>query len=95
MIPALTLLFLLPSVTACNTAPPLPQVRIVYEPVPQSLTAATPKPELTSPVTWGGVAIWGDRLSDALDACNADKAAIADLDLRRLKRIGDYAKAAQ
>ncbi|MFQ9621296.1 MAG: hypothetical protein ACLR17_00390 [Enterobacteriaceae bacterium] len=27
-------------------------------------------------MTWGAVAIFSDRLMDALDACNADKAAI-------------------
>ncbi|HGW5917403.1 TPA: peptidase [Enterobacter hormaechei] len=50
-------------------------------------------PELTAPVTWGAIAIWSDRLRDALDTCNADKAAIADLDLRRLKRLTDHARA--
>jgi len=89
------LLCLLLSVTACNTAPPQPQMNIVYEPVPESLTAATPAPELTAPVTWGAIAIWSDRLRDALDTCNADKAAIADLDLRRLKRLTDHARATQ
>ncbi|HBN2655580.1 Rz1-like lysis system protein LysC [Citrobacter freundii] len=70
-------------------------MKIVHEPVPESLTAATPVPELVGPVTWGAIAIWSDRLRDALDTCNADKAAIADLDLRRLKRLTDHARATQ
>ncbi|HAL9441950.1 TPA: peptidase [Escherichia coli] len=68
-------------------------MKIMHEPVPESLTAATPAPELTAPVTWGAIAIWSDRLRDALDTCNADKAAIADLHLRRLKRLTDHARA--
>ncbi|MBT1713812.1 peptidase [Enterobacter dykesii] len=68
-------------------------MKIVHESVPESLTAATPAPELTASVTWGAIAIWSDRLRDALDTCNADKAAIADLDLRRLKRLTDHARA--
>ncbi|WP_073382639.1 peptidase [Edwardsiella piscicida] len=68
---------------------------MVCEPVPESLTAATPRPELSSPVTWGGIASWSDRLRDALDSCNADKAAIGEIDIRRLKRLAEHAGAGQ
>ncbi|WP_433913811.1 Rz1-like lysis system protein LysC [Brenneria populi] len=63
--------------------------------MPESLTAPTPRPVLQSPVTWGGIAIWSDRLSDALDTCNDDKAAIADLYLRRMQRLSNAAKTGQ
>lgn len=92
---ALTLLYLLLSVTACKSAPPVPRLTLVHEPVPESLTAATPQPELASPVTWGGIANWSDRLRDALDSCNADKAAISELDIRRLKRLNENTGAGQ
>ncbi|WP_423241058.1 Rz1-like lysis system protein LysC [Erwinia amylovora] len=90
---ALTLWSLLLSVTACGTAPRLPQVKIVQQPVQPSLTAATPTPQLATPVTWGAVAIWSDRLRDALDTCNADKAAIADIERQRFKRLTDHTRA--
>ncbi|EFA8745476.1 peptidase [Escherichia coli] len=62
------------------------QTRLIHEPVPQSLTNETPEPELKTPVTWGGIAIYADRLHDALDSCNADKRAISELNLKRLAR---------
>ncbi|WEJ88480.1 MAG: hypothetical protein P0Y63_24885 [Klebsiella huaxiensis] len=40
---------------------------------------------LDEPVTWGGVAIFSDRLIDALDSCNADKSAIRQWDAHRQK----------
>lgn len=53
------------------------------EPVPESLTEETTRPALDEPVTWGAVAIFSDRLIDALDSCNADKAAIRQWDSLR------------
>ncbi|EID0763042.1 hypothetical protein LA268_005588, partial [Escherichia coli] len=41
----------------------------------------TPPPFPDQP-TWGNLGIWGDRLLDALESCNADKRAIAELDKR-------------
>ncbi|MGV1402741.1 Rz1-like lysis system protein LysC [Klebsiella pneumoniae] len=38
---------------------------------------------MDEPVTWGAVAIFSDRLIDALDSCNADKAAIRQWDSLR------------
>ncbi|WP_459350090.1 Rz1-like lysis system protein LysC [Yersinia enterocolitica] len=70
-------------------------MKIVHESVPESLTAATPTPQLTTPVTWGAIAIWSDRLRDALDTCNADKAAIADLELRHQNRLTGQVKVTQ
>ncbi|HFP9202295.1 TPA: hypothetical protein ACHP1R_003613 [Raoultella ornithinolytica] len=34
-------------------------------------------------MTWGAVAMFSDRLLDALDSCNADKAAIRQWDSLR------------
>ncbi|WP_419144726.1 peptidase [Klebsiella oxytoca] len=84
---ALFLLCLTLSATACKTAPPVPVIQLLREPVPESLTDETPTPALDEPVTWGAVAIFSDRLLDALDSCNADKAAIRQWDtLRQIPR---------
>lgn len=79
----LLLLCLTLSVVACKNAPPAPIIQLVREPVPESLTEETTRPALDEPVTWGTVAIFSDRLIDALDSCNADKAAIRQWDSLR------------
>ncbi|WP_445084069.1 Rz1-like lysis system protein LysC [Escherichia coli] len=48
----------------------------------------TPPPFPDSP-TWGNLGIWGDRLLDALETCNADKRAIELLEQRRLQRLNN------
>jgi len=79
----LLLLCLTLSVVACKNAPPAPIIQLVREPVPESLTEETTRPAPDEPVTWGAVAIFSDRLIDALDSCNADKAAIRQWDSLR------------
>lgn len=79
----LLLLCLTLSVVACKNSPPAPIIQLVREPVPESLTEETTRPALDEPVTWGTVAIFSDRLIDALDSCNADKAAIRQWDSLR------------
>ncbi|HGM7056449.1 TPA: hypothetical protein ACKQDY_004738 [Serratia marcescens] len=37
-------------------------------------------------MTYGSLAPWADQLLDALDTCNADKAAIRELEQRRIAR---------
>ncbi|MFV9298467.1 hypothetical protein ABQ430_24820 [Citrobacter amalonaticus] len=37
-------------------------------------------------MTYGSLAPWSDALLDALDSCNADKAGIRELELRRIAR---------
>ena len=65
---------------------PAPSVRLI----PQMLTIpVTPPPSLTHPPTWGNLGIWGDRLLDALETCNADKRAIELLEQRRLQRLNN------
>ncbi|WP_431026563.1 Rz1-like lysis system protein LysC [Serratia marcescens] len=58
----------------------------MQEPLPASLTANTDAPAAPSPMTYGSLAPWADQLLDALDSCNADKAAIRELELRRIAR---------
>ncbi|HBX3294519.1 peptidase [Klebsiella pneumoniae] len=85
VIPALLLLCL--SLTACTSEPPKSPPVIIQEPLPESLTAKTDVPSPPArPMTWGGLAIWTDSLLDALDTCNADKAGIRELELRRIAR---------
>ncbi|EIX3565191.1 peptidase [Escherichia coli] len=50
------------------------------------MTRQTTVPALEIPVTWYRVSEWSDRLLEALDTCNADKAAIAWLDKQRAER---------
>ncbi|CAM7895810.1 hypothetical protein AD18_2411 [Escherichia coli 3-475-03_S4_C2] len=85
MIRVPVLLLLLLSVMGCSEKIRV-QTRLIHEPIPESLTDETPTPELKTPVTWGGIAIWADQLHDALDTCNADKSDIRALNLLRLAR---------
>ncbi|WP_432701167.1 Rz1-like lysis system protein LysC [Kluyvera cryocrescens] len=82
MIRVPVLLLLLLSVMGCSEKIKV-QTRLIHEPIPESLTDETPAPELKTPVTWGGIAIWADQLRDALDTCNADKRGISVLNIRR------------
>uniref|UniRef100_UPI00403EAC03 Rz1-like lysis system protein LysC n=1 Tax=Klebsiella pneumoniae TaxID=573 RepID=UPI00403EAC03 len=81
------LLCLLLALTACTSAQKKSAPQIIQEPLPESLTAKTDVPPPPArPMTWGGLAIWTDSLLDALDTCNADKAGIRELELRRIAR---------
>ncbi|WP_419246811.1 peptidase [Serratia sp. NFX21] len=77
---------LLLSLAACKSAPPKSAPQIIQEPLPASRTANTDVPATPSPMTYGSLAPWSDALLDALDSCNADKAAIRELELRRIAR---------
>ncbi|WP_458796684.1 Rz1-like lysis system protein LysC [Serratia quinivorans] len=77
---------LLLSLTACKSAPQKFAPQIIQEPLPASRTANTDAPAVPSPMTYGSLAPWSDALLDALDSCNADKAAIRELELRRIAR---------
>jgi len=50
------------------------------------MTAKTEVPAAPAPMTYGSLAPWSDALLDALDSCNADKAGIRELELRRAAR---------
>ncbi|KOR00960.1 peptidase [Pluralibacter gergoviae] len=85
--PAPLLLYLTLSLTACTAERPRSQPVIIQEPLPESLTAKTEAPPPPArPLTYGKLAPWSDALLDALDTCNADKAAIRELELRRIAR---------
>ncbi|WP_423776444.1 Rz1-like lysis system protein LysC [Citrobacter freundii] len=72
--------------TACTSEPPKLAPVIIQEPLPESLTAKTETPAPPQPMTYGSLAPWSDALLDALDTCNADKAGIRELELRRIAR---------
>ncbi|WP_458326693.1 Rz1-like lysis system protein LysC [Klebsiella aerogenes] len=60
---------------------------IIQEPLPESLTAKTEAPAPPPrPMRYEGLVLWSDALLDALDTCNADKAGIRELELRRIAR---------
>ena len=85
--PAPLLLCLTLSLTACTAerlkSPPV----IIQEPLPESLTAKTEPPAPPArPLTYGKLVVWSDALLDALDTCNADKAGIRELEMRRIAR---------
>ncbi len=64
---------------------PAPSVRLI----PQTLTIPVTPPPFPDTPTWGNLGIWGDRLLDALETCNADKRAIELLEQRRLQRLNN------
>ncbi|EPC7121908.1 MULTISPECIES: Rz1-like lysis system protein LysC [Escherichia] len=68
-----------------NAPRPAPSVRLI----PQTLTIPVTPPPFPDPPTWGNLGIWGDRLLDALETCNADKRAIELLEQRRLQRLNN------
>ncbi|WP_425320546.1 Rz1-like lysis system protein LysC [Pantoea coffeiphila] len=72
--------------TACTVAPQKSAPQIIQEPLPESLTVKTEVPPPPRPMTWGSLATWSDSLLDAIDTCNADKAGIRELELRRIAR---------
>lgn len=71
---------------ACTSEPPKSAPVIIQEPLPENLTAKTETPAPPRPMTYGSLAPWSDALLDALDSCNADKAGIRELELRRIAR---------
>lgn len=86
-IPVLLLLCLTLSLTACTSAQPKSPPVIIQEPLPESLTAKTETPAPPPrPMRYGSLVLWSDALLDALDTCNADKAGIQELELRRIAR---------
>ena len=83
---------LLMLLTACNNTPAPLKTGVICGSVPESLTRQTPVPVLPQHMIWADVADWGDRLVDALDSCNADKAAIAGLERQRTARMNTHEK---
>ncbi|HIB0105803.1 Rz1-like lysis system protein LysC [Escherichia albertii] len=79
-------LVLLTGCAGTQSAPlPAPSARLI----PQTLTIPVTPPPFPDTPTWGNLGIWGDRLLDALETCNADKRAIELLEQRRLQRLNN------
>ena len=81
----LTLVLLTGCAGTQNAPRPAPSVRLI----PQTLTIPVMPPPFPDTPTWGNLGIWGDRLLDALETCNADKRAIELLEQRRLQRLNN------
>ncbi len=81
----LTLVLLTGCAGTQNAPLPAPSVRLI----PQTLTIPVTPPRFPDTPTWGNLGIWGDRLLDALETCNADKRAIELLEQRRLQRLNN------
>lgn len=81
----LTLVLLTGCAGTQNAPLPAPSVRLI----PQTLTIPVTPPPFPDTPTWGNLGIWGDRLLDALETCNADKRAIELLEQRRLQRLNN------
>ncbi|WP_243408596.1 Rz1-like lysis system protein LysC [Pantoea ananatis] len=79
---ALLCLFLFPLLTSCaRTGTKF--VQVPPAPIPVSLTADCPVPEIPEPFTWGSSLELNERLLTALENCNSDKAAIRQIELTR------------
>ncbi|WP_422394577.1 Rz1-like lysis system protein LysC [Pantoea ananatis] len=53
--------------------------------MPASLTADCPVPEIPEPFTWGASLDLNERLLTEIENCNADKAAIRQIEASRRK----------
>ena len=82
--PALLVLCALLSLTACTSAPKKSAPQIIQEPLPESLTAKLTSRRHRPADDVGRPGCPTDSLLDALDTCNADKAGIRELELRRI-----------
>ncbi|WP_440589206.1 Rz1-like lysis system protein LysC [Klebsiella pneumoniae] len=66
-------------IASCSSTPPAPRVELVRVRLPDSLLNPLAVPPLPAPLTWGGLAVWGDQLLDVVETCNADRAAIRQI----------------
>src|SRR5699024_1531658 len=82
MMIALFVLFLLVQLSGCtNTRTVYVSVPVI--PLPASLTAETPQPDLPDPFTWGASLNLNVALLSALAQCNRDKADIRTFEKNR------------
>ncbi|EMM0378130.1 Rz1 lytic protein [Pluralibacter gergoviae] len=79
---ALFALCLLAQLTGCGSTRTV-YVPVPYVPLPSSLTAETPQPEMPDPLTWGGSLDLNVSLLAALAQCNRDKADIKAIEKGR------------
>ncbi|UCQ52870.1 hypothetical protein DCF75_08715 [Edwardsiella tarda] len=83
---ALVGLYLLSLLSGCVST------RTVYVPAPEppistELTGDTPVPAVPDPLTWGASLDLNARLLSALGQCNADKAGIRRVELKRASLV--------
>ncbi|EWD82920.1 Uncharacterised protein [Klebsiella pneumoniae] len=88
MMIALIGLCLLAQLSGCNNSRTV-YVKVPVVPLPASLTADTPQPEIPDNLTWGQSLDLNVSLLSALGQCNRDKADIRDAEKRRIAPPGD------
>ncbi|WP_072065374.1 hypothetical protein [Pluralibacter gergoviae] len=81
---ALTVLFLLAQLTGCGNTRTV-YVPVPYVPLPASLTAETPYPDIPEKMTWGQSLDLNVSLLSALGQCNRDKADTRQAEKERLR----------
>lgn len=82
---ALFALCLLAQLTGCGSTRTV-YVQVPYVPLPASLTAETPSPEIPDPLTWSGSLDLNVSLLSALAQCNRDKADIRQAEKQRISQ---------
>ena len=82
MMIALVALCLLAQLSGCNTTRTV-YVKVPVVPLPSSLTADTPQPEIPDNLTWGQSLDLNVSLLSALGQCNRDKADIRQAEKKR------------
>lgn len=79
---ALVSLCLLSQLTACGHTE-TKYVPVQPVPLPASLIADCPVPEISDPFTWGDSLVLNELLLTALENCNVDKAKIREIEKQR------------
>ncbi|WP_131079825.1 Rz1-like lysis system protein LysC [Klebsiella quasipneumoniae] len=82
MMIALPVIFLLAQLSGCSNTRTV-YVKVPVVPLPASLTADTPQPEIPDNLTWGQSLDLNVSLLSALGQCNRDKADIRGAESKR------------
>lgn len=77
-------LLLLISLTGCGSTK-TEYVLAPHVPIPASLTADCPIPDIPDKMTWGDIAEYNIELMSVIKACNLDKQAIREIEAERVK----------
>ncbi|WP_430733918.1 Rz1-like lysis system protein LysC [Escherichia coli] len=85
MMIVLHVLCLLPLLTGCGSTRTV-YVQVPVVPLPASLTAETPQPAISEPLTYAGSLDLNVSLLSALGQCNLDKAGIRRIEASRSGR---------
>nr|WP_282558644.1 Rz1 lytic protein [Providencia rettgeri] len=81
---ALLLLLLIASLTGCGSIK-TEYVLAPNIPIPASLLADCPIPDIPDKMTWGDIAEYNIELMSVIKACNLDKKAIREIEAERNK----------